>query len=160
MQDPASAAQARRTFQQRLNDPVILSFGPLPNQDLLQTASLPKQTSAQHQPHGLPDEAAELGLPDEAQAGQGLVLRYSAVKAALPLNVQLITLKAMPEGAVLLRLAHLYQASTCNNDVVVQSDVARPKRTDKQPKFIAKLLFFVLHSWSCSAASYPCVMLT
>lgn len=86
MQDLGTAAEVRRTFQQRLNDPLILSFAALPNQ-------------ASHQ-------------PDEEAAGQGLVLQYSAVKAALPLNVHLLTLKALPEGSVLLRLAHLYQVSS------------------------------------------------
>ena len=76
----------RRTFQQRLNDPVILSFAALPNQASRQAG--------------------------EEEAGQGLVLQYSAVKAALPLNVHLLTLKALPEGSLLLRLAHLYQVSS------------------------------------------------
>ena len=82
MQDPNSAALVRRTFQQRLNDPLILSFG---------------------------------ALPAEARAGQlqesGLALQYSAVKAALPFNLHLLTLKALPEGKALLRLAHLYQVT-------------------------------------------------
>lgn len=101
MQDLETAAQVRRTFQQRLNDPVILSFAPLPDQDTRHTAALPHPAAA--------DQVAG-GLPEQAEAG--LVLQWSAVKAALPLNVQLITLKAMPEGSVLLRLAHLYQVMT------------------------------------------------
>jgi len=80
LQDPSSAALIRRTFQQRLNDPPILSFG---------------------------------ALPKQARAGQlqdsGLALQFSAVSTALPLNVHLLTLKALPQDSVLLRLAHLYQ---------------------------------------------------
>ena len=80
VQDPSSAALIRRTFQQRVNDPPILSFG---------------------------------ALPKQARAGQlqdsGLSLHFSAVSTALPLNVHLLTLKALPQDSVLLRLAHLYQ---------------------------------------------------
>ncbi|KAL0047195.1 hypothetical protein WJX82_009185 [Trebouxia sp. C0006] len=80
LQDPGSAALIRRTFQQRMNDPPILSFG---------------------------------ALPKQARAGQlqesGLALHFSAVSAALPLNVHLLTLKTLPQDSVLLRLAHLYQ---------------------------------------------------
>lgn len=80
LQDPSSAALIRRTFQQRMNDPPILSFG---------------------------------ALPKQARAGQlqdsGLSLHFSAVSTALPLNVHLLTLKALPQDSVLLRLAHLYQ---------------------------------------------------
>ncbi|DBB01101.1 hypothetical protein WJX77_006941 [Trebouxia sp. C0004] len=80
LQDPSSAALIRRTFQQRMNDPPILSFGALPRQ---------------------------------ARAGQlqesGLALYFSAVSSVLPLNVHLLTLKALPQDSVLLRLAHLYQ---------------------------------------------------
>ena len=82
MQDPGSAALIRRTFQQRLNDPPVLSFGPLPKQ---------------------------------AGGGQlhetGLALRFSALRDALPFNVHLLTLKALPKDCVLLRLAHLYQVT-------------------------------------------------
>ena len=85
-QDSMSAALIRRTFQQRLNDPPILSFGPLPGQGKAQ----PLQ-------------------------GRGLALHFSAVKAALPFNVHLVTLKALPEDSVLLRLAHLYQVSSLSN---------------------------------------------
>lgn len=80
LQDPSSAALIRRTFQQQMNDPPILSFG-----------------------------------PKQARAGQlqdsGLALQFSAVSTALPLNVHLLTLKALPQDSVLLRLAHLYQVS-------------------------------------------------
>lgn len=82
LQDPKSAALVRRTFQQRLNDPPILSFGPLPKQ-------------------------AAGGLLHES----GLALQFSALRAALPFNVHLLTLKALPNNSVLLRLAHLYQVS-------------------------------------------------
>ncbi len=82
LQDPSSAALIRRTFQQQMNDPPILSFG---------------------------------ALPKQARAGQlqdsGLALQFSAVSTALPLNVHLLTLKALPQDSVLLRLAHLYQVS-------------------------------------------------
>ena len=79
-QDQDSAAQIRRTFQQRLNDPPVLSFGPLP-----------KQAGGGH-------------LHE-----RGLALHFSALRAALPFNLHLLTLKALPKGSVLLRLAHLYQ---------------------------------------------------
>lgn len=82
MQDPGSAALIRRTFQQRLNDPPVLSFGPLP-----------KQAAGGH-------------LHET-----GLALRFSALRNALPLNVHLLTLKALPKDRVLLRLAHLYQVT-------------------------------------------------
>ncbi|KAA6428404.1 MAG: Lysosomal alpha-mannosidase [Trebouxia sp. A1-2] len=80
LQDPSSAALIRRTFQQRMNDPPILSFGALPKQ----------------------------ARPGQLQ-DSGLALRFSAVSTALPLNVHLLTLKALPQDSVLLRLAHLYQ---------------------------------------------------
>ena len=82
LQDLSSAALVRRTFQQRLNDPPILSFG-----------ALPKQART------------------EQLQGSGLALHFSAVSQALPLNVHLVTLKALPQDSVLLRLAHLYQVS-------------------------------------------------
>lgn len=82
LQDPSSAALIRRTFQQRMNDPPILSFGALPKQ----------------------------ARPGQLQ-DSGLALRFSAVSTALPLNVHLLTLKALPQDSVLLRLAHLYQVS-------------------------------------------------
>lgn len=81
-QDPDSAALIRRTFQQRLNDPPILSFGPLP-----------KQAGGGH------------------LHKSGLELHFSALRAALPLNLHLLTLKALPKDSVLLRLAHLYQVT-------------------------------------------------
>ena len=84
VQDAESAALVRRTFQQRLNDPPILSFGLLPKQ-------------------------AEGGRLHDS----GMALHFSALKAALPFNVHLLTLKALPKNAVLLRLAHLYQVSCC-----------------------------------------------
>ena len=80
LQDPSSAALIRRTFQQRLNDPPVLSFGALPNQA----------------------GAGQL-------QGSGLALHFSAMANALPFNVHLLTLKALPQSSVLLRLAHLYQ---------------------------------------------------
>ena len=83
LQDQKRAALVRRTFQQRLNDPPILSFGPLPKQ--------------------------AAGGPLH---GSGLALQSSALRAALPLNVHLLTLKALPHNSVLLRLAHLYQVSS------------------------------------------------
>ena len=82
VQDSESAALIRRTFQQRLNDPPVLSFG-----------ALPKQARAGR------------------LQGSGLALYFSAVSEALPFNVHLMTLKAVPQGSVLLRLAHLYQVS-------------------------------------------------
>lgn len=81
-QDPDSAALVRRTLQQRLTDPPILSFGPLPKQ------------------------AGEGHLHES-----GLALRFSALKTALPFNLHLLTLKALPKDSVLLRLAHLYQVT-------------------------------------------------
>lgn len=82
MQDADSAALTRRTFQQRLNDPPVLSFGPLP-----------KQAG---------------GGPLHAS---GLALHFSALRTALPFNLHLLTLKALPRDRVLLRLAHLYQVT-------------------------------------------------
>lgn len=108
MQFSENAAQPqRRTLQQHLNDPVILSFAPLPNQELRPTSLMPEHSSPEQH---TTVHTVGVELPDQTRVGQGLRLQYSAVKAALPPNVQLITLKAMPEGSVLLRLAHLYQA--------------------------------------------------
>ena len=92
VQDPKSAALIRRTFQQRLNDPPILSFGPLPGQGRAQ----PLQ-------------------------GRGLALHFSAVQDALPFNVHLLTLKALPESSVLLRLAHLYQVSFLSDPLYLEN---------------------------------------
>ena len=75
LQDDATAAQVRRTFQQRLNDPLLVAFGPAPS-----------------------------ALGNALQR-----LRHSSVAQALPLNVHLLTLKALEDGSTLLRLAHLYQ---------------------------------------------------
>lgn len=80
VQDADSAALTRRTFQQRLNDPPVLSFGPLPKQ----AAGGPLHES-------------------------GLALHFSALRSVLPINLHLLTLKALPKDRVLLRLAHLYQ---------------------------------------------------
>lgn len=85
VQDADSAALTRRTFQQRLNDPPVLSFGPLPKQ----AAGGPLHKS-------------------------GLALHFSALRTALPFNLHLLTLKALPKDRVLLRLAHLYQVTECS----------------------------------------------
>ena len=75
LQDDATAAQVRRTLQQRLNDPLLVAFGPAPS-----------------------------------AAGNVLQqLRHSSMAQALPLNVHLLTMKALEDGSTLLRLAHLYQ---------------------------------------------------
>lgn len=84
VQDADSAALTKRTFQQRLNDPPVLSFGALPRQ-------------------------AGGGPLHE----RGLALHFSAVKSALPFNLHLLTLKALPKDRILLRLAHLYQVTQC-----------------------------------------------
>ena len=78
MQGPDSAAEARRTLQQRVNDPLVAAFAAAPGGQA-----------------GL----AALRAPRSALADP----------AGLPKNVHLLTLAAMPENRVLLRLAHLYQ---------------------------------------------------
>ncbi|KAL3141201.1 hypothetical protein ABBQ38_003541 [Trebouxia sp. C0009 RCD-2024] len=108
LQDPKSAALVRRTFQQRLNDPPILSFGPLPKQ-------------------------AAGGLLHES----GLALQFSALRAALPFNVHLLTLKALPNNSVLLRLAHLYQVDE-------HGDLAQPAEV---------MLRDMFDSWKLSTVS-------
>ncbi|KAL3162416.1 hypothetical protein ABBQ32_010087 [Trebouxia sp. C0010 RCD-2024] len=107
LQDRKSAALVRRTFQQRLNDPPILSFGPLP-----------KQAG---------------GLLHES----GLALQFSALRAALPFNVHLLTLKALPNNSVLLRLAHLYQVDE-------HGDLAQPAEV---------ILWDMFDSWKLSTVS-------
>ena len=82
-QGPDSAAEARRTLQQRVSDPLVLAFAP---------------------------EGAR-GVGGYQAALQALQAPRSALAdpAGLPKNVHLLTLAAMPGQRVLLRLAHLYQ---------------------------------------------------
>ena len=90
MQEEDEAPQARRTLQQFVNDPVILSFALAPQPD---AAAGPRQQTA------------------TSLQGRSLLRGGSGNKLGegLPSNVHLLTLMALEHGDVLLRLAHLYQ---------------------------------------------------
>lgn len=82
VQGPATSASYRRTLQQRVNDPLVLSFG----------------------------KASSAGAAAGASQGLGgAPVSFLADKDGLPKSVHLLTLKENGDGRVLLRLAHLYQ---------------------------------------------------
>ena len=90
MQEEDEAPQARRTLQQFVNDPVILSF------------ALAPQPDAETGPRQQPATSSQGRSLLRGGSGNGL-------GEGLPPNVHLLTLMALEHGDVLLRLAHLYQ---------------------------------------------------
>ncbi|BDA45668.1 Lysosomal alpha-mannosidase [Coccomyxa sp. Obi] len=80
LQGPSTAASYRRTLQQLVNDPLILTFGKASGAGAAQT------------------------LPSS-----GMHTTFLADEAGLPKSVHLLTLKDNGDGRVLLRLAHVYQ---------------------------------------------------
>lgn len=92
MQEEDKAPEQRRTLQQFKNDPVILSFALAPEQDA---------------------ELAPSQQPAVRQRGKSLLggVGGNRLVEGLPKNVHLLTLMALKDGDVLLRLAHLYQVS-------------------------------------------------
>ncbi len=110
LQDAQDGAAARRELQQRANDPPILAFGRLPDS----RAAPPAAAAAQR-----PGRAAGgRALRDAGARGPGSDPpvpidvpghTFMADRGGLPRNVALTTLKAERDGAVLLRLAHLFQ---------------------------------------------------
>jgi hypothetical protein len=93
---PSQNAPRRRTQQQLLNDPVLLTFGPIPQQ--------PELTSPVREAGSLSTRGGGGGIP-------GLRRSFSLSEGSiLPINVHLLTLKDTGEKTYLVRLAHLYQA--------------------------------------------------
>lgn len=80
MQGPSTAASYRRSLQQLVNDPLILTFG----------------------------KAANAGAAQTWQS-RGAHTSFLADEAGLPKSVHLLTLKDNGDGRVLLRLAHQFQ---------------------------------------------------
>jgi alpha-mannosidase len=88
VQDASDAASYRRYLAQRVNDPLILTFGKAPDNSSSSGA------------------AAAAGQPTTLAAASRSFL---ADPDGLPGSVQLVTLKDNGDGRVLLRLAHVYQ---------------------------------------------------
>eukprot|EP00884_Botryococcus_braunii_P017895 jgi/Botrbrau1/478/Bobra.110_2s0115.1 len=82
LQATASGPKHRRRLQQLANDPLVLSFGSIP------------QDAVQDPPRGQAWQPAMSALQDSN---------------GLPENLHLLTLKDEGDGGVLLRLAHLFQ---------------------------------------------------
>ena len=93
LQAEEKAPQVRRTLQQYVNDPVILSFTLAPEDDS------PAHSSQQ---------------PPASLAGRSLLGSWggSTDGGVLPPNLHLLTLMGVEGGDILLRLAHLYQVQT------------------------------------------------
>lgn len=88
LQDTYSAATSRRALQQRVNDPLVLTFA-----------------SAEGITSSADSSAAVQKLPGD------LKMSWSAMKGgqSLPPNVHLLTLKDLGDAQVMIRLAHLFQ---------------------------------------------------
>ena len=80
LQGASTAASYRRTLQQLVNDPLVLTFGRASGAGALQ-----------------------------ALHSSGAHTTFLADEAGLPKSVHLLTLKDNGDGRVLLRLAHVYQ---------------------------------------------------
>ncbi|KAK9903926.1 hypothetical protein WJX75_000663 [Coccomyxa subellipsoidea] len=96
VQGSDTAASYRRTLQQRVNDPLVLTFG---------KAAAPTAGAAVGTTQGL--------------LAAGAPVSFLADEAGLPKSVHLLTLKDNGDGRVLLRLAHLYQVDEDSGEAKV-----------------------------------------
>ena len=124
LQGPAAAAAQRRRLQQELNDPVLVAFGPVP--------TVSKE------------------IPSNKINGRFTALAGS--EASLPRNVHIVTVQVLEDGQLLLRLAHLFQASTqsehlCRTLCELVGCLARVCTTACESlEFICMRLLHCLHS--------------
>ncbi|KAK9842267.1 hypothetical protein WJX81_003590 [Elliptochloris bilobata] len=117
LQDTKEGAIARRTLQQRANDPLILTFGRLPDRrdqrlnPLRGAGSTPGARPLGGKGSGARDGGSMRGnpAPDPPIPIDMPGYTFLTDRGGLPRNVALTTLKDEGGGRVLLRLAHLYQ---------------------------------------------------